>query len=198
MPSGSYLLSGHDGPYALERFASAPGPLGWRYAATREHPTDGTALGGLDLVLDSHGRVLRLQVTTAGWELRGGAVGTSEVLWRRGAVEHQAAAWGFTGTSPAFALAAVRRLRPDRTGTAARFAQIGDDALAVLLVDQRWRSVGDPGQAYEAFEAYETFEVDDLSTGERGVVLLDGDLVRSAPGAVLVELRDAEGRSTQA
>lgn len=174
-------MSGPHGPVAVERFASAPGPLGWRYAATREHPVTGAPLGGLDLVLDAHGRVLRLQVTAAGWELRGGAVGTDEVLWRRGEVEHQAAAQGFTGSSPAFALAAVRRLRPQADGVRARFAAIGDDALAVLLVDQHWRpaSTGEPGLAYT---------VQDLATGGQGTVLLDGDVVRAAPGAVLLSL----------
>ena len=188
MPRGSYLLSGPDGPFAVERFASAPGPLGWRYAATREDPVTGIPLGGLDLVLDVRGRVLRLQVTAAGWELRGGAVGAVDVLWRRGEVEHQAAAQGFTGSSPAFALAAVRRLRPDDAGVRARFAAIGDGALAVLLVDQHWsRTQADgPGQAYA---------VQDLATGERSAVRLDGDVVRSAPGAVLLEADPEVDRS---
>lgn len=176
MPSGTYLLSGPDGPFARERFASAPGPLGWRYAATREHPVSGAPLGGLDLVLDARGRVLRLQMTAAGWELRGGAVGDAQVLWLRGDVEQAAVAEGFTGTSPAFALAAVRRLRPGSAGVRGRFAHVGDDALAVVLVDRIWRSAGP------------AFEVDDLATGERGTVLIEGDVVRSAPGAVLAAL----------
>ena len=181
MPRGSYLLSGPAGPFAVERFASAPGPLGWRYAATREDPATGAPLGGLDLVLDARGRVLRLQVTAAGWELRGGAVGEAEVLWRRGEAEHQAVAQGFTGSSPAFALAAVRRLRPDAAGARARFAAIGDDSLAVLLVDQHWSQV-------PTAEAGLAYAVQDLATGERGTVLLAGDVVRSAPGAVLLAL----------
>ena len=182
MPRGSYLVSGPDGPLAVERFASAPGPLGWRYAATREHPVTGAPLGGLDLVLDARGRALRLQVTVAGWELRGGAVGEAEVLWLRGRVEHQAAAQGFTGSSPAFALAAIRRLDPDAQGSRARFAAIGDDALAVLLVDQRWSAAPAVGSAL-------AYTVQDLATGEKGRVLLDGDVVRSAPGAVLLTLQ---------
>ncbi len=176
MPSGTYLLSGPDGPFARERFASAPGPLGWRYAATREDPVTGAPLGGLDLVLDARGRVLRLQMTAAGWELRGGAVGDAQVLWLRGDVEQAAVAEGFTGTSPAFALAAVRRLRPGSAGVRGRFAHVGDDALAVLLVDRVWRSAGS------------FYEVDDLATGERGSVVIEGDVVRSAPGVILVGL----------
>ena len=188
MPRGSYLLSGPDGPFAVERFASAPGPLGWRYAATREDPVTGIPLGGLDLVLDARGRVLRLQVTTAGWELRGGAVVEAEVLWRRGEVEHQAVAQGFAGTSPAFALAAVRRLRPDAAGVRARFAAIGDDSLAVLLVDQHWSELpSGAGQAYT---------VQDLATGGRGTVRLEADVVRSAPGAVLLGLEPDRGAAT--
>ena len=184
MPRGRYLLSDHPGPYARERFASAPGPLGWRYAATREDPETGAALGGLDVVLDSRGRVLRLQVTGAGWELRGGAVGEAQVLWKRGEVERQAAAAGFSGTSPVFALAAIRRLRPDHLGVTARFAVIGDDALSVLLVDQRWTATGPgPGDA-------SSYEVADLSTGVRGAVLIEGDVVRAAPGAVLLDLAE--------
>ena len=184
MPRGSYLLSDHQGPFARERFACAPGPLGGRYAATREDPTTGAPLGGLDVVLDPRGRVLRLQVTGAGWELRGGAVGEDQVLWKRGAVERQAAAAGFSGTSPVFALAAIRRLRPDSRGVTARLAMIGDAALSVLLVDHRWTATA-PGPGGAA-----SYEVADLSTGVRGAVLIERDVVLAAPGAVLLEVID--------
>ena len=87
MPRGAYLLSGSDGPYAVERFSCAPGPAGWRYVATRSHASTGAPLGRLDVALDGAGRPHRVHVEQGGWELRGGAVGP-HVLWRRGETEH--------------------------------------------------------------------------------------------------------------
>ena len=184
MPRGAYLLSGHDGPYAVERFSCAPGPAGWRYVATRADPATGAPLGRLDVVLDAAGRAHRVHVEAGGWELRGGAVG-AQVLWRRGEVEREERAAGFTGTSPVWAVAATRLLGAAAGPVRLRLVRLGDEALATLVVEQAW--------VRTAVEEHDGVPVarwaaDDLATGERRAVHLAGDVVLEAPGARLLEL----------
>jgi len=183
VPRGRYLLQPPDGPRLLERFSCGPGPAGWRYAATRTDADTGAPRGRLDLVLDARGRVLRHEAEAGGWLLRGGAVG-DRLLWRRGDDEHEEVAAGFSGTSPAYAVAAVRLLRPVEP-VRARFVQLDDAVLAPLVVEQGWSRTGtlDVGGREVA-----RYEVADLGTGERRVVQLAGDLVLEATGVVLAEL----------
>ena len=178
MPRGAYLLSGLEGPYAVERFSCAPGPAGWRYVATREDP-DGRGLGRLDVVLDGAGRALRVQVRSGAWEVRGGVVG-SRCVWRRGEREHADRAGGFTGTSPVWLVAAARR-----GAGVQRLVELSDPALAARTVLQRWALTG--GRV-EAGLTVERYDVDALDTGERRVVHLAGDVVVAAPGITLLEL----------
>lgn len=185
MPTGAYLLSDHDGPYAVERFTCAPGPAGWRYTATRADPVTGDPLGRLDLTLDGDGRAVRLEVDAGGWELRGGVVGATAV-WRRGAQELSATAAGFTGTSPAFSVATARLLRlsvgdPRRV----RLVRLGDEALATRTVDEGWALTSVLDRDGLPVERY---EVADLATGERRVLHLVGDVVVDGTGVALLEL----------
>lgn len=185
MPRGAYLLSGHDGPYALERFACAPGPVGWRYVATREDPDSGARTGRLDVVLDAAGRALRVHVEAGGWELRGGAVGGS-VLWRRGDVEREERAAGFTGTSPVWAVATTRRLSADAApDVRLRLVRLGDEALATLVVDEAWSRLG--AQERDGV-LVERWDAADLATGERRALSLARDVLVQAPGVQLLEL----------
>ena len=170
---GVYLLSGHDGPYAVERFVCGPDPAGWRYAATREHPETGADLGRIDLLIDDAGRVLRLEVVAGGWLLRGGVVGP-EALWRRGDDERTEQAHGFTGTSPAYAVLAARLV--PASGPALRLVAVHDGALATSTVDQSWVSLGDNG-----------WEVTDLATGQRRRLTVTDGLV-AGPDIVMTML----------
>ena len=185
VPAGSYVLTGHDGPFAVERFSCAPGPAGWRYVGERADPATGAPLGRLDLTVDGSGRTVRLHVEAGGWELRGGSLG-SEVLWRRGEQEHCAPAAGFTGTSPAYAVATARLLALEvgerrRVGLVA----VTEPALATRAVDEGWALTG-----VEQREGLEVarYEVADLTTGERRVVHRAGDVVVAADGVVLADL----------
>jgi hypothetical protein len=173
--SGSYLLSGHDGPYATERFVCGEEPAGWRYVGHRKDPESGVELGRIDLLLDAVGRTLRLEVTAGGWLLRGGVVG-AEALWRRGDEERSEQAHGFTGTSPAYAVAATRLAAAAGGSARLRLVAVHDSALATSTVDQSWRRDG-PGQ----------WAVDDLATGERRQLQVRDDLVLAGPGLALTE-----------
>jgi hypothetical protein len=172
VPEGSYLLSGHDGPYAVERFVSGPDSAGWRYTATRTDPGSGAHLGRIDLLLDPAGRALRLEVVAGGWLLRGGVVG-DEAIWRRGDEEHVERAHGFTGTSPAYAIAATRLLA-DTGAARLRLVAVHDGALATGTVDQSWTRRGPA-----------TWEVDDLATGERRRWAIEDDVVVEGSGLTL-------------
>ena len=174
MPRGAYLLTGHDGPYARERFTCAPGPAGWRYVATREDPATGAPLGRLDVVLDSAGRALRVHVEAGGWELRGGSLG-AQVLWRRGDVEREEPAAGFTGTSPVWSVAAARLAGAGPVRL--RLVRLGDDSLATLVVAEAWARLDEA-----------VWQADDLATGERRRVQVAGGVVLAAPGVALEEL----------
>ena len=181
MPRGAYLLSGTEGAYALERFSCAPGPAGWRYVAAREDPRSGAPLGRLDVVLDASGRAVRVLVQSAGWEVRGGVVG-GECLWRRGTAEHTERAAGFTGSSPAWAVATARLLGARTEAVRVRLVRLGDEALSALAVEERWRGPAPAG------DGVDRWEVGDLETGEAREVHLAGDVLVDAPGVRLLEL----------
>ncbi len=170
MPSGRYLLSGHDGAFAVERFTCGEQAGGWRYVGVREHPDDGAALGRLELLVDAAGQVLRLAVVGGGWDLRGGVVG-SEVLWRRGEQERSAQAHGFTGTSPAYAVVATRLAAG---ADLLRLVEVHDAVLATSLVDQRWTGRG------------EVWTSERRDTGEVGRWEVRDGVVSAGPGLVLL------------
>jgi hypothetical protein len=185
VPSGSYQLSGHDGVWAVERFRCDSGPAGWRYVGERTDPRSGAPLGRVDLTVDAAGRTARLLVHGGGWELRGGASGP-DVLWRRGEDERLERAAGFTGTSPAYAVATVRLLalepgQPRRV----RLVAVTEPALATRTVDEGWSLTGVEHRGGLDVARY---EVADLTTGERRVVHLAGDVVLATDGAVLTSL----------
>jgi hypothetical protein len=177
MAAGAYLLSGHDGPYALERFTCGPDGDGWRYDATREDPVSGAGLGRLELHLT--GEAVRLHVEAGGWVLRGAAAG-GEVLWRRGEQERSAPGDGLTGTSPGFLVLEARLARPRL-----RLVEVTEPVLATRTVDRAWRPLGEDEHDSVTVRAY---GVDDLSTGERRTVRLAGDVVVEAPGVRLQAL----------
>ena len=113
---------------------------GTTYTAT--HWRGDAQVGRLELVVSPR---VRLHVEAGGWVLRGGLVG-SDVLWRRGAggaggQEREAVADGFTGASPAYALALLARLEdgPRRL----RLVEVTEPVLATRLVDQEWSRSGD-------------------------------------------------------
>jgi hypothetical protein len=170
VPEGSYLLTGHDGPFAVERFRCGEEEAGWRYAGVRTHPDTGAPLGRVELLVDAVGRVVRLEVTAAGWLLRGGVVGP-EALWRRGDEERSEQAHGFTGSSPAYAVVATR-LAAAGTGRL-RLVAVHDGVLATVTVDQSWSPAGDG------------WECSDLATGERGRWQLADGIVVAGPGLTL-------------
>lgn len=184
MPSGSYLLSGHDGPYAVERFSCAAGPAGWRYVATREQPGTGAPLGSLEVVLDVRGTALRVQVETRGWLLRGGVVGP-DALWRRGDVERSSPAAGYTGSSPVWVLATTRLLARATAAVSVRLVRLGDEALATSVVDERWERTG--SSRHDGLDV-ERWVTADLGSGEQRVVHVAGELVLTAPGVSLLDL----------
>ena len=165
--SGTYALSGHDGPYAVERFRCEQTAQEWRYVGVREHPTTGAALGRIDLLVDLGGRILRLEVSAGDWLLRGGVVGP-EAIWRRGGEERSERAHGFTGTSPAYVVVAAR-LGPGQR----RFVAVHDAALATSTVDQEWTGAG------------ADWECSDLATGDHGRWRLSGGVVTAGPGLTL-------------
>jgi hypothetical protein len=170
VPSGSYLLSGHDGPYAVERFTCSETHHGWRYVGSRVHPITDAAVGRIELLVDAGGRVLRLEVAVGGWMLRGGVVGP-EALWRRGYEERSAAAHGFTGSSPSYAVVACR-LAASREQL--RLVAVHDSSLATSTVDQAWTAAGGGG-----------WDSTDLATGERGRWRVEDGVVVTGPGLTL-------------
>ncbi len=170
MPSGRYLLSGHDGAFAVERFTCGEESDGWRYTGVREHPVDRSALGRLELLVDGAGRLLRLEVVGGGWELRGGVVG-AEVLWRRGDRERSVEAHGFTGTSPAYAVVATRLAA---RAELLRLVEVHDAVLATSVVDHRWTG------------SREAWTSEHRDTGEVGRWQLVDEVVTAGPGIVLL------------
>ena len=174
MPSGSSLLCGHDGPYAVERFTCGPDGDGWTYDAVRSDPVTGAPLGRLHLRVAATGVTTRLHVEAGGWVLRGGCVG-GDVLWRRGEQERQAAAAGFTGTSPAYALALVRRLGlavGDRRRVT--LVAVTEPVLATRRVEESWTR-----------SAQDRWQVEDLATGERRLLVVADGLLVEGTGLTL-------------
>lgn len=187
---GAYLLAPagpHGGPEVLERFSCGPsssgaGPLGWRYAATREDAATGRPLGGVDVVLDARGAAVRVQVAAGGWLLRGGTAG-SDVLWRRGEEERSEPAAGFTGSSPVWAASAARLAGEGPVRL--RLVSLGDEALATRVVEQAWTRTGGGEHAGLPSSRHEAL---DLETGRRRAVEVAGGLVVAMTGAALVAL----------
>ena len=169
--TGSYLLTGHDGAYAVERFACGDTAAGWGYAATRHEPASGALLGRIELT------TTRLHVEAGGWVLRAGTLG-SRVLWRRGEREGEAVAVGLTGTSPAYDVALIRLF-----GLAVgeqrrvRLLAVTEPVLATRLVDEQWHRT-----------ATDRYEAIDLATGEGRWRQLDADLVVAGAGLTLTRL----------
>ena len=124
----------------------------------------------VELVL-AGSRLLRLEVRSGGWLLRGGVVG-DEAIWRRGDEERTERAHGFLGSSPAFVVA-LAALGPGRR----RLVMVADSALATRVVDQQWTQPH-PG----------SWHVDDLATGERAAWTLDDDVVTGGPDVELATL----------
>lgn len=168
--SGAYELSGHDGPYALERFTCGPIAGGWRYEGVRD-------AGRIELELS--GTTVRLHVEGGGWVLRGAAAG-GQVLWRRGEQEHEAAGDGFTGSSPGFLLLGARLGRPRL-----HLVEVTEPVLATRSATQAWTDLGTADHSGVEVAGY---RVDDLATGERRTVRLAGDVVVEAPGVRLTSL----------
>ncbi|MCW2606889.1 MAG: hypothetical protein JWO60_1582 [Frankiales bacterium] len=182
MPSGTWRLSDHDGPYAVEQFRCAAGPAGWRGVVSRAD-LDGRPLLSLDLAVDAAWRQVRL-VCSGPAELRGGVVG-GEVLWQRDGTDHRAAAAGFTGDSPLFALVTARRLGL-AAGTSARLPLVRlSAALGALTVEEGWARTADVREADLVIERY---EVADLATGARRTLHLVDDVVVDATGVELLAL----------
>ena len=184
MPTGTYVLHGeHGDPDVVERFSCAPGPAGWRYTASRD---DGSRI---DLTLDRRGRCIRLLAAAGGWEVRGGL---ADVLrWRRGQDEHEEVAAGFTGTSPAYAVATARLLGLDvGEQRRVRLVALTEPSLAARTVDEGWALTALDAQEGLAVARY---EVADLATGERRVVHLAGDVVVAVEGARPVTVVELEG-----
>jgi hypothetical protein len=135
----------------------------------------------------------------AGGEPRGGSVAggptgagaLAEPAGGDGATgERSAAALGLTGRSPAFAVAAARRLRLTAGGSArCRLVAITEPALGTLLVDQQWRLVGVTEHPTETAPLpVARYDVTDLATGEIRAVHLAGDVLLGAPDVELTEL----------
>lgn len=112
------------------------------------------------------------------------------------AVERSAAALGLTGRSPAFLVAAARRLRLSAGGRArVRLVALSEPALGTRLVDEQWSLIAvvshptDLGPLPVA-----RYDVLDLGTGETRSVHLAGDVVVAAPDLELTALHSPPTR----
>lgn len=191
MPRGTYHHLDPDGAtVGVEVFSCAPGPSGWRYVSQVYSP-DNEPLGRVDVTVDVSWRQVRVQVSLGDLLLRGGVVGP-DAVWVRGegSPEQTARAVGFTGRSPAFAVATARLLglSPlDRRRV--RLVGITEPSCAALPVDEGWALVEVTSHDTDAGALrVERYEVADLATAERRVVHLAGDVVLEAPGLELVDL----------
>jgi hypothetical protein len=170
---GRYRVGG-----AVEEFACAAGPAGWRYTGARE---DGQIV---DLTLDAGGRPYRLELISGGWLLRGGTTGAS-LLWVRraadgsvgDAAEQSVQAHAFVGDSPAFWVALARL-----AGAASRLrvVEVGGSALATRTVDivVRQSTVDDVVRC----------EATALDTGATRGCYLSGEVVVAGDGIELLDL----------
>jgi hypothetical protein len=124
--------------------------------------------------------------------LRGGVVG-ADAVWVRGEEpERSSRAAGFTGASPAFAVATARLLS---LGLLDRRRIPLVDVATGLVVDQGWALVDVADHETETGPLrVERYEVADLATAERSVVHIAGDVVLDAPG---IELYDLESPPNQ-
>ena len=178
--TGAYLLFGHDGPYAVERFVLDGDQDRWSWTADREEPGSGAPLGRLELHRD--GPAVRLHAEAGGWVLRGAAAG-GEVVWRRGSEERTAAADGFAGSSPAHLLAAAAQAAdgPARL----RLVEVTEPVLATRQVLQDWTAAAAERRGDVELVGHRWT---DPATGSGGVVWLAGGLVVAAPGVRLLSL----------
>jgi hypothetical protein len=163
---GSYQLADSE-----EHFSCGPGPLGWRYTSRTTHGDT------LDLTLENHGLVRRLEADFDGWAVRGGVVG-DDVVWVRGELEQSTRAAGFTGESPAFDIALSRMLALD-VGALVQvtLVELTAPVGAPRTVVHGWTRTADPE------DGVQRFEVADLSTAERWVLHIAGEVVVSREGA---------------
>jgi len=198
VPRGTYHHLDPGGDLAgVEVFSCAPGPAGWRYVSQVYSPAQ-EPVGRVDVTVDDAWRQVRVQVTHGDWTLRGGVVG-SDAVWIRepDGVEQSAPAVGFTGRSPAFAVATARLLRLDLLDRRRlRLVGVTEPACVALPVDEGWALVDVTAHDSDSGPLrVERYEVADLATAERRVVHLAGDVVLDAPG---VELADLESPPNQA
>jgi hypothetical protein len=191
VPRGTYLhVDSIDGtPLAEERFSCAPGPQGWRYVAEVLDPESGAAIGGIDITADDEWRQLRVEVSSGSWVVRGGRSG-AETVWVRGTDEDNAAAYGFTGRSPAFLIVTARLLAlPQGTSTAIRLVDLTEPALAAFPVEQQWTLIEVASYNAGALQLpVERYEIVDRDSGDARLVHIAGDVVLDAPGVELTEL----------
>lgn len=196
MPSGRYsLYDPYDhAPLGEEHFQCAPGPSGWRYTA-QTTSSSGDHSGSLDLTIDTQGRPIRLELHSAGWQVRGTRM--NGLTWVRSdpsglhAREGNAPAHAFTGTSPGFLIATARllRLTPGSPATRVRVVAFTAPVLAPRTLDQSWALVEREAHATDnAPLMVENYQVNDLQTGEQHTVHIAGDIVLAAPGTELEDL----------
>ncbi|MGH3342516.1 MAG: hypothetical protein ACRDPK_06440 [Carbonactinosporaceae bacterium] len=196
MPKGIYSLREAGGDVvAYERFACAPGPEGWRYAAEVRDASGAARIGTVDVTVDRLWRPVRVEVGGGGWVVRGGQAGTA-LMWVRtgptgaGAHEGSARAAAFSGRSPAFSVVTARLLGLSVGGVAdVRLVTLAEPVLAPRTADERWRLV--EVTSHETTTGplpVEHLEAVDLETGESRRIHLAGDVVLAAPGVELEEL----------
>ena len=205
MPSGRYSFHDtHDGtPLGEERFSCAPGPSGWRYTS-QTFGTDGQPDGSVDLTLDALGRPLRLELRSGGWMIRAGLL--DGLSWVRShqddpegldARDGNDRAHAFAGRSPALLIATARLLRLTPGGSSRlRVVTFTDPVLAPRTFDQGWTLDGIESHPTDSGPLdVERYRVDDLATGDEGVVHLAGDVVLAAPGIELEQLETPPSRT---
>jgi hypothetical protein len=190
VPRGSYLhIDSIDGtPLAEERFSCARGAQGWRYVAEVLDPS-GAAIGAIDVTVDDAWRQLRVEVSAGSLVVRGGRSG-GEMVWLRDTDEDSAAAYGFTGRSPAFLIVTARLLGlAPGASTAIRLVDLTEPSLAAFPVEQLWTLTEvTPYEAGPLSLPVERYEIVDRDSGQRRAVHLAGDVVLDAPGIELTEL----------
>jgi hypothetical protein len=197
VPKGIYHhLDDHSGELvAVEAFSCAPGPQGWRYVADVTG-VDGDVLGRVDVTVDARWRQVRVEVRSGGWVVRSGVAG-NEVLYMRlpsGEVapgeEQSIAAAGVTGRSPAFAIGTSRllSLAPEEKRRV-KLLQITEPSAGVRVVDEGWALVDiSEHETDDGPLVVRRYEVADLSTGDRKVWSIAGDVVVEGTDLELVDL----------